>query len=244
MEDVVVFYETCVTDKFLDNKNYICLDLVDFDKLGKYIDKKIIGFISIGSRTKLEKIGFKFLIEDNPYQYTSQFLISYFNNLTLTKDMVLLPFSAILNGLQCDEFFIRPNTGDKYFPGCTVKYDDLDVFKNTYKVPGDVLCARSSIANILSEKRTFIDIENNKVITESLYSHDRNKSNTLDFDITDISSKIFAMDEKYMLPDIVVADFALLDNGEIKLIEFNCAITSGLYNCDINKLIDWYISNV
>ncbi|AXH72453.1 MAG: hypothetical protein [Caudoviricetes sp.] len=239
--DHLYVYETCVTDKILnDNTKFICLDFIDLEEIEKHKHKEVIAFISIQTRYKMEKLGFNFHINYNPEVYTTKYLISFFNDYTLTGDMVLLPYGAILNGFHGDEFFIRPNAGTKYFPGCTVKYDEFDVFNNTYKIPKDLLCARSSIIDIVSEKRVFLSIKEKRIITESLYSHNKYDNSRPDFNVTDICSEILKVPEIDMLPDVVVADFALLLDNTVKLVEFNYAMTSGIYGCDMNKIIETY----
>lgn len=229
-----ILYETVVTDKFIENKDFICLDLIDVCDLDK--SQTYICFVSHQTRKKLEKENINIYLNDHPDQFTTKFLISHFNEFTLTQDMVLVPFGAILNGVQAETIFIRPNTGFKLFPGQSLNINDIETFSNTYKISNDVLCARSSTVNIVSEKRTFINCINKHKITESLYAHDR-KPVGKDFDVTDILEKIFSKDEIDLLPDRVVADFALLDNGEIRLIEFNSIITSGHYNCNMYDII-------
>ena len=226
-----IFYETCVTDKVIDKINFICLDFVDICDIQKYKVNPILAFVSHQTRKKLEKDGFTFVIEDIPEQFTTLFLLSYFNKFTLTEDMVLLPFGSILNGLTTDKFFVRPNSGNKIFTGQVVDVKEFDIFKKTYNIPDDCLCARSSVTEIMSEKRTFVDVKNKKIISQSLYSF----SNTTgpNFDVEDIFNDVINSFYVDMLPDFIVMDFALLKDGSIKLVEFNSVITSGHYSCDI-----------
>lgn len=240
MYDHLYVYETCVTDKIIDDKKFICLDFIDLNEIEKYKDKEVIAFISIQTRYKMEKLGFSFKVEYNEKTYSTEFLISFFNKLTLTEDMVLLPYGAILNGIQADEFFIRPNTGTKYFPGCTVKRDEIETFNQTYKVPNDLLCARSSTVDIISEKRCFIAVNDKCILTESLYSHNKYDPNLTDFDVSEITKQLYSITEFCLLPEVVVADFALLSNGDVRLVEFNYCMTSGIYNCDMKKIIEYY----
>lgn len=235
-----ILYETVITDNFIEKSNFICLDLVDIDKLDK--SETYHCFVSHQTRKKLEKENIDFSFSDSPSQFTTEFLISHFNELTLTGDMVLVPFGAILNGLTTDEIFIRPNTGFKIFPGQTLKINELDLFKKTYNIPNDVLCGRSSTVGIVSEKRTFLNVVDKKLITQSLYCHNGEDA-IIDFNVSDIINVLFEKDEICLLPDIVVADFALLDTGDIRLVEFNSLITSGHYSCNIIDIIK-HIENI
>lgn len=234
-----VVYETCVTDKILDNEDFICLDFIDVETLSK--DKNIIAFISIQTRNKMEKLGFNFVIDFDPNLYSVSFLIAFFNEFLMTDDYVLVPYGGIKNAIKnpLENFFIKPDQGSKHFPGCITNLKDIDIFDRTYKIPKDLLVGISSCAKIVSEKRTFLNIENRSIIAESLYAHKGCKKGQ-DFSVNNIVSKIFDVIEICMFPEIVVADFALLESGEIKLIEFNFALTSGLYNCDITKLLNFY----
>lgn len=231
-----VLYETVCTDSYIKSPNFICLDDVDINDLDKR--ETYHCFVSLETKRKLLENKIKISVEDNPDQFTSQFLLSHFNDMILSTDMVLVPFGAIFNGLDIEdtEVFLRPNSGYKVFPGQVVNLKEIGLFNSTYKIQNDVLCARSSVVDIVSEKRTFLSIPNRKIITESLYSHDKNKQ-SIDFPVEKVVDKLFSKIEVDLLPDIVVADFALTNEYEVKLIEFNSAITSGLYKCDIGKII-------
>lgn len=231
-----IFYETCVTNKIIERQNFICLDFVDIPEIQKYKDSPIIAFVSHQTRKKLENDGFVFMVNDYPDQFTSQYLLSYFNKFTLTGDMILVPFGSILNGLTTENFFLRPNSGNKLFTGQVVNVNEFNIFKNTFNIPDDCLCARSSTIDILSEKRSFVDTRNKTIITQSLYSF--SDKTDVDFNIENNVKEILDSFYVDMLPDIIVMDFALLKDDTIKLVEFNSVITSGHYNCDIDKIIE------
>lgn len=229
-----VLYETVVTGDFIKSPDFICLDLINIDDINT--NEIYHCFVSHQTRKKLEKHKINFSFSDHPETFTTAFLIAHFNDMTLTGDMILIPYGAIKNSLIEDSFFIRPNTGFKVFPGQVVDVDQLDLFEKTYKVAPDILCGRSSVVDIISEKRTFLNIRDKLIIDESLYSHD--DIEIKDFDVRKAVNDLFERDSSYLLPDYVVADFALLKSGEIKLIEFNSIITSGHYNCNVLKLVE------
>ena len=231
-----VLYETVCTDSYIKSPNFICLDDVDINDLDKR--ETYHCFVSLKAKRKLLENKIKISVEDNPDQFTSQFLLSHFNDMILSTNMVLVPFGAIHNGLDIDteEVFLRPNSGYKIFPGQVVSLKEIRLFNSTYKIQNDVLCARSSVVDIVSEKRTFLSIPNRKIITESLYSHDTKKQ-SIDFYVDDIVKRLFAKMEVDLLPDVIVADFALTYDNKVKLIEFNSATTSGLYKCNIGQII-------
>lgn len=231
-----VLYETVCTDSYIKSPNFICLDDVDINKIDKR--ETYHCFVSLETKRKLLENKIKISVEDNPNQFTSQFLLSHFRDMMLSTDMVLVPFGAIFNGLNIEdtEVFLRPNSGYKVFPGQVVSLKEIGLFNSTYKIQNDILCARSSVVDIVSEKRTFLSIPNRKIITESLYSHDKNKQ-SIDFSVEEIVNELFSKIEVDLLPDVIVADFALAYDGGVRLIEFNSATTSGLYQCNIGKII-------
>lgn len=90
---------------------------------------------------------------------------------------------------------------------------------------------------VISETKTIIDeyrffIVNNEVVAGSAYR--QNKIAQVNALVPDI---VFSYAKKYSKlykpADIFTMDLAVLDNGDIKIIEYNCFNCSGVYLCDM-----------
>lgn len=234
------------TPENTDDIKYYCVDKVinSYDK--EIIFIKFLYGLAKKYHTFFTTLKVRRILEDENlnypdvcYNYKMSRVASYFD--ILSDDGVFLPYAIVKKRYKDKSFFIRPDGSNKAFPGVVVKAGELLIFDQTYKVNDETLCFVSSVKNIVSEKRTFIDVDNKKIISSSVYYHGYDIS--IDFDITDAVNKILFNNPNINLYRYIVADFALLEDGSVGLIEFNSPHTSGFYNCDFEKISRTMVKN-
>lgn len=140
------------------------------------------------------------------------------------------------------ERFIRPVDDGKAFAGEVVYYDKLAAWQerleyfNGHDVKPDTKVQLSPVKKIHREYRFFV--VNGKVITGSMYVMDgfiRYRALTPEDDVV----VQFAQDRaSEWTPDVVCTiDIAVLDDGSLKIIEFNNANGAGMYKSDKRKFV-------
>jgi len=175
---------------------------------------------------------------------------TYFGKHLFSETYAMMPFAEIKR-LKDDSFFrhwigtvffIRPDSGFKEFTGQTVILDKplfgimtLDELQNTYRVEDDLLCVIASAKHIEREWRVVIG--DKKVITGCQYKHRYELCESEDF-----PEKIKKYAEKIAQCDweparVYVMDIAEHLNGSQGLLEINSFSTSGLYKCDLSKIV-------
>lgn len=204
-----------------------------------------IFFVSLQTRTVLEKKGFHPIISDTPFMFQPSFLLVACPEYVLSPDMVFLPMGRIgkIPETMPDLFFIRPNSGSKTFPGQVLKRSDIKTFMETYRSvsPYDMVGVATP-HDIKLEIRTFLDTTNGQIISLSPYHH-ADEANvaepqaTIPDDLTDIAKKVADSLFNAGISEIIVADFAVTADGT-KLIELNSVSTSGIYNASVHEIVN------
>jgi len=185
---------------------------------------------------------FGFKSDTNSSYYMSQIDTNHFFN----DDAVYLPFGSILNKkdqlqkIFGKHIFIRPDSGFKTFTGFHVKIDDLEAeLSSTLQISNPSpheMCLVAKAKSILGEYRLVVC--DGKVITGSQYRWD----DKLDVRI-DVHDEAWKFADKYVakadwqLDSCYVVDIFLGEDGP-KIGEFNSFASAGLYNCDINKIVN------
>lgn len=178
--------------------------------------------------------------------YTSFYMSQLPTELFFNHDAVFLPFATIvekkslLKKLFGSHLFIRPDSGFKTFTGFNVKLEDLeteiDATRQISNPLPEQLCLIARGKPILGEYRLVIC--DGKVITGSQYRWD----DKLDVRI-DVHDEAWSFANKYVakadwqLDSCYVVDIFLSEDGP-KIGEFNSFASSGLYNCDLNKVVE------
>jgi len=177
----------------------------------------------------------------NTTQYMSKLPIEWFFN----SESIYLPFGQIMskidfiNKVYGDRLFIRPDSGFKSFTGFNVNIEDLEFELSsraqTEPVFYDELCLVAKEKQILGEYRFVIC--DKKVVTGSQYRYD----GVLDIRI-DVNSDALKMAEKvaqhpWQMDTCYVVDIFLDALGAPSIGEFNSFSSSGLYSCDVDKIV-------
>ena len=183
---------------------------------------------------------FGFSDNTNTSSYMSEINMDLFFN----HDAIYLPFGAIthnkdkLSKIFCNDIFIRPDSGFKTFTGISTTIDKLDFELSSIKQisnPGNnEMCLISSAKEIYSEYRMVIC--DREVVTGSQYRW----NGKLDVRI-DVHHEAWACAESVSKlqwqPDVCyVVDIFMGERGP-RIGEFNSFACSGLYNCDLNKIV-------
>lgn len=187
-----------------------------------------------------------------PYYNKERFEISTYIhkyndiNIFLNSDYILLPFGkfkktpfSFFENIYGKDIFIKPNTGFKSFAGKTINRENYSLEVKTIdqfsSANDETLCVISGAKNISKEYR-FI-IAENKVITGSQYMENHNYKPNFRIDPEALSFAQNITDNEWQ-PDLVfTCDIGQQKNGEYKVVEFNSFSASGLYFCDIEKII-------
>ena len=197
-------------------------------------------FLSIQTRMKLHFCGIDPVFLEDDWQMKPSSLIAYgWNDVILNPDMIVMPFGGIkASPLVPDEFFIRPDSGDKRFPGQVSSKADHNLFRETYKLTPDVPCIVASPKRVWRETRVWLDMTDTRKVRNDVgsaimgmcgYAHDGEKPDPLPRrDIVDFLEQHQEKFQSGFLPDVYVADFCATQ-GLVKLVEVNSVSTSGLY---------------
>lgn len=148
--------------------------------------------------------------------------------------------TAFLRGLPTDtSVFMRPAHDLKQFAGSVYTADDAADFlkdamacasSGSYKIDPDLLIVVSEPRNLLIEWRWFII--GGQVVDGSMYR--RNGQLTKRHAPEWLCG---ALADNWLPDPCCVMDTALLDSGEIKVVEFNCINGSGFYDHDVRKIM-------
>ena len=168
----------------------------------------------------------------------------------LSKEFLFIPFGCLNNKKQflIDTLgedgcvFIRPDSGCKQFNGQIVDsrtWDkDLEIM-GLYDVQPEEICVVARPQPIADEYRFFVS--GDKIITGSRYTKNkksvRENVDTLPiFDFCNNRIKGLVEFTGYNPSPMWVADFCMLEGGEIYILEVGPFSSSGLYECDTDKI--------
>ena len=176
---------------------------------------------------------------------TRQYMSNLPKELFFNSDAIYLPFGqivsskALLSKLFGDRIFIRPDSGYKSFTGFDVSIDDIEdeisARKQTEHVLPDEFCIIAKGKPILAEYRMVIC--ENQVITGSQYRWDGKMGVRIDVHhgCWDFAQTI-AQHKKWQPDTCYTLDIFLGESGPL-IGEINSFSCSGLYNCDMDKIV-------
>ena len=166
----------------------------------------------------------------------SKYYYYYFNQL-LNSDFLFIPWfylnkcDYIFKSFDCEEFFIRPNSGNKCFTGTTLTKKwwskELEIIKNLpwNNIQENEMIVVSSKKEIISEYRLLY--YKDKFIDYSIYFGEN---------IPLTEKEILKIQIEYIPNDFFTLDLARTKNG-IKILEINGFFTAGLYNMNYEKVV-------
>jgi len=181
----------------------------------------------------------------------------------LHKDYIMLPYADLIRQkdflftqFNCDEIFLRPNSGTKNFTGTVLNYDNFEdgvKFANFYGVDRNLLCLVSNAKKLKKEWR-FVIVDQN-VVSGSLYRDWTVSGDFTDKDTKDIVLLRSKQIEEYCVDDNAIEcanavaklyepdgcwtiDVALCENDEYKVIEIGSFSCAGLYANNMDKVVN------
>jgi hypothetical protein len=199
--------------------------------------KKFAPFLS--SQLCLKHYECSFYYPRTPNLLNSDCIFLPWSLLSANKELIFKAFPDSMN------FFIRPDYGSKEFTGTTISktwFDkDLEIIKS---LPGnniynDLMVLISSAKNIKNEYRLLVN-DAKEIIDHSIYDNDINFE-LYHKDIKYIQKEL--IDKINFCPDpLFTVDVALLGNTgykyDYRIVEINSFTCSGLYNMDLDKVIN------
>ncbi|HBY64834.1 MAG TPA: hypothetical protein DEG42_00270 [Acholeplasmataceae bacterium] len=139
-------------------------------------------------------------------------------------------------------WFTRPSKDLKEYTGLVDTAGELVLWlrdrvlcasSGSYQLQPDTMIVLSEPQNIDAEYRWFI--VGGKVITGSMYRNNGQLFSQRQVDKGVIlEAQEFA--DKWLPNSCCVMDLALINESEMKVIEFNCINSSGFYDCDVNAI--------
>lgn len=212
-----------VESKIFENNDHL-FGCIDFVNLKKITHDKIFN-----SSYLVFNFGEYFLNNDG---------ISY-----LGIDNLRVGYFSIFDCFAVDGcIFIKPEDRHKYFSGQLL---DIINVKNFCEENSDfdksIFVAKPK--KIKAEWRLFI--KNSSILTSSLYKF-QNLVSPVEgcppqvVKFVDSFLPVFYSKNPYLFNELLCMDVCMLDDDKnsVKLVEFNNAYSSGLYQCDANKIID------
>jgi hypothetical protein len=172
----------------------------------------------------------------------NQLPIEHFFN----SEAIWLPWGLIgshkdqLRSLFGDHLFIRPDSGFKSFTGFDVRIEDLDselsALQQTKHPGSQEMCLIAKAKRIQGEYRLVVC--GNEIITGSQYRWDDKLDIRIDVhsDAWNFADSVVAK-ARWQLDTVYVVDIFLGDDGP-KIGEFNSFASSGLYNCDVDIIVE------
>lgn len=161
------------------------------------------------------------------------------NNVMSIRSAIDFFKSEIYSGNGETSWFVRPSDDLKHFTGDVVTSKNghawfLDMLEcassGSYKLEDDTMVVVSEPVTIYSETRCFVI--DGKIIDASLY---RNHGQLFKRRVTENIPYYQEFADKWLPSPCCVMDIADTSNG-VKVVEFNCLNSSGMYSCDIDHI--------
>lgn len=190
----------------------------------------------------------KFRLDNYTYtRYSKEY-----NKLLVNKEYMILPWwkleeskNIIRNAFGGERIFIRPNSGKKIFTGTTLSY-------KWWEKELEIIAELPSSDNL--NKHDLVIVAPYKKIEQEirLFMHNRTCVDYSTYNGKEVldRSALRMMQRNYghwidWFPDkFYTLDLALMDDGELLILEINGAFSSGWYDMDYEKVIKYIIANV
>lgn len=175
---------------------------------------------------------------------------NYFGKWLFNKDYIMMPLMELVRDrvrvcdiLNTDHLFVRPDSGFKQFTGFTIHRDSisLDAFGLGYYYEDPTILV--VVAPAMSIQREWrIVICEDRVVTgsryKSLFETDESQSNTFDHQMAMGFAQSIAKEVTWRPDSMYVMDICKDDFGGYYLLELNSFSCSGLYKCDLEKVVE------
>jgi hypothetical protein len=137
------------------------------------------------------------------------------------------------------ELFVRPNSGNKLFPGQGIYYSNWDEtieeIEKTSGITEESLILIAKHKAIKDKEYRFVIVDK-KVVTGSMYNWSKESSPEYPKEAEELAQKIADLD--WQLDSAYTCDIAMGNNIGPRLIELNSFSCAGLYSCDRVKIVE------
>lgn len=184
------------------------------------------------------------------YNIIGENLLNGYDHMYLPFNEVRHMFDTIQKFARGERVFIRPDVGLKTLPAMSYMVSQRSLFMDVWDSNEQIYTGDETSLCLISQHRDNIESEwrffvvDNKVVTGSKYMQDdRVCIEALDLDIDyDFEAMRYAqwvVDSKlkHKFIDTYVIDVCMLDNGDMYIVELNCANCSGIYESDVDLLV-------
>lgn len=204
-------------------------------------DDNVICYGSFGMKIVSETNGWKPGVWSGD-NFSEDYLLKNFGDLALNSDARICKFKDVLKLDNLPEiFFIKPNTDSKEFAGLVIDKDEFDNWYQKLITAGYFDETILELDVVVSEPKNIgmewrVVIVNGKVITGSIYRQYQKVMPQLGMDEEVEILASFVATSKPPAP-VFVVDICQTELG-LKIVELNTFNCSGLYKCDVGKIID------
>ena len=197
----------------------------------------VVVYGSIGSQKLSQKMNW------TPGVFSGKFAesdyVEILGKLCVNPDVKIIPLSKVVEQIDMDEFFIKPNTDTKEFAGQILEKKEFEVWYNKmvsigYLDNNDFDVVVAPLVEIKKENR--LVVVDGQVVAGSMYRlNDRTNQAEIDY----LSFQSFVTDvEKIFKPsDVYVMDVGLTEDGW-KIIEYNTFNSAGFYMCNVTSIME------
>lgn len=178
-------------------------------------------------------------------EFDFTYFTGHLNGATLNQIFAVVPFGHLPFIVQDEDIFIRSNSGYKVLGGGIDSVENVVKDANLFKEELVVLAEKQFIkeeyrcivrASVNEEKEGYVY----DIIGSSLYiRHEEMVDSTKGLSEKNSAVLLEMMGKSSYGPyPLFIVDVALLINGQLKIIEANSINTSGLYGCDLKKMVE------
>lgn len=233
-----------------NNKSLIFTGLEDLDPDSPFILRANIGILkALKLDNVFTNIDLSKTIDYNPEAFKFTRIPSHEVFLNLKPgDHAFIPLRVVLNRKLTSNIFFKPNNDLKLFGGTLVPVGKslLEVLeakgdRTTFtpeQLNEQILCSKFC-PRIIEEVRCYV--VNRKVVTISRYRYKDEYNTTPLPQVLEEQYIMFAqriIDKGYCPCDNFTIDLCEIGDNTLRVIEYNCLTSSGLYNCDTKKLFN------
>lgn len=179
--------------------------------------------------------------DKNRFRYSTAHAL--LGELTLSPSIEVLPLSEVvklvLMDVPMERFFIRPDFDSKFFSGMIISRADMIVWDKKLRravyTDNDPLVVVADVQEIISEWRCVV--VDGQLVETSCYAGRCVQAPTRHHDEA-IADLVREANRRFCPADVYVVDVAMNGEGELKIVEYNSFNSSGLYACDVGRIID------
>lgn len=201
----------------------------------------VVCYGSIGIQKIASKHGWKPGVWTNSIAFSEPSAVDHLWDLMVNYKYEEMKLSTVQSKLASlpDPFFIKPSTDTKEFAGTVMTHAKFkkwheEMMSIGYLESDDFKVVISPVQKLGCEWR--VVVVNGKISSSSLYRQYQQVMPERHI-LPEVEEVVYKAHALYPLPGAYVIDVAQVGD-DFKILEFNTFNSSGLYNCDVGKIID------